>query len=60
MELDDTINRVKQLIEQRAVIDAELEGLFQGQAPKNRRPQQCSVCGSSEHSKRTCPNKPQE
>jgi hypothetical protein len=55
MELDDTIARVKQLISQRDAINEELAGIFQGQTPKTRKPQQCSVCGSDQHSKRTCP-----
>lgn len=53
MELDDTINRVKQLIEQRAAIDAELAGIF-GIAPPTKRTLTCSKCGSHEHTARKC------
>ena len=53
MELDDTINRVKQLIEQRAAIDAELAGIFGGQAPQ-KRTVTCSKCGEPGHTARSC------
>jgi hypothetical protein len=59
MELGDTINRVKQLISQREAIEAELQSIFGGQAP-TKRTLTCSICQSSEHTARKCPQKPQE
>jgi hypothetical protein len=57
MELDDTINRVKQLISQREAIEAELVALFKGQSPTVKRTNKCGTCGKDGHSARTCPDK---
>lgn len=53
--MEETILRVKSLIAKREEIDAELAAIFGGTAPKNRKPQACSRCGSHEHTIRTCP-----
>lgn len=60
MDLDATLARVKELTAQREAIDTELRSLFSGEAPKPRKPQQCSVCHQEGHSARTCPTKTQE
>jgi hypothetical protein len=44
MELDGTINRVKQLIQQREQINIELEAIFGGIGPPTRRPLTCDKC----------------
>jgi hypothetical protein len=56
MELDDAINRVKQLITKREEIDAELAALFGGEAPK-KRTLTCSLCNTEGHTARSCPTK---
>lgn len=60
MDLETTLARVKELTQQREAIDEELMAIFQGQAPKTRKRQQCSLCHQEGHSARTCPTKPQE
>lgn len=58
MEFDNTLARIKDLIAKREAIDAELQTLLGGAASPKRKPQSCSLCQSSEHTARTCPNKP--
>jgi hypothetical protein len=48
--------RIKELIETKERVDAELEEILNGGGiKKERKPQTCSKCGSEEHSARTCP-----
>lgn len=54
MEIDTS--KVRELLDKRDAIDAELQQLFNGS--KERKTQQCSVCGSEGHTARTCPKKP--
>ena len=49
--------RIRQLIDQRDAIDAELKDLIGG-GSRERKPQKCSICGDTFHSARTCPQKP--
>lgn len=58
MELDDTINRVKELVAARDKIDAELAGIFGGAVP-TKRTLTCSRCGEQGHTARSC-SKPAE
>lgn len=57
--MQDTIDRVRELLAQRDRIDAELQSLFSGAAPA-KRTIKCGTCGEEGHSARTCPQKPQE
>jgi hypothetical protein len=57
------IQKLKDLIEQREKaetqvqkIDADIINMVNG-AKKERKPLTCSVCGSEEHTARTCPTK---
>ena len=59
MDFDATLARIKDLIAQREDIDNQLRSLFSGEAPKTRKPQQCSKCGSTSHNARNC-DQPQE
>lgn len=54
MNLEDRIAVAKELIRKREEIDQQLAELFGGAAPKK---QKCSICGSTEHTARTCPQK---
>jgi hypothetical protein len=54
MNIEDRIALAKDLIRKREEIDQQLADLFGGQAPKKQR---CSICGSLEHTARTCPQK---
>ena len=51
--------RLRTLLDQRDALDAEIVGLVTGEK-KSRKPQACSVCGSSDHTARTCPTKGEE
>ncbi|MCC3246430.1 hypothetical protein LG047_14070 [Methylocystis sp. WRRC1] len=54
MNIEDRIALAKDLIKRREEIDQQLVELFGGEAPKKPR---CSICGSTEHTARTCPQK---
>ncbi|WP_424363070.1 hypothetical protein [Methylocystis parvus] len=54
--IEDRIALAKELIRKREEIDQQLAELFGGHAPKK---QKCSICGSTEHTARTCPQKAQ-
>ena len=47
------VDRIKQLISQREAIDAELVTIVTG-GRKERKPPQCSKCGSIDHTARNC------
>jgi len=53
VELDSTIDRVKQLIAEREKIDAELAAIFGGQMPQ-KRTVTCSRCNELGHTARSC------
>ena len=48
------VDRIKQLIAQREAIDTELAAIVNGAVKRERRPAQCSKCGSTEHTARNC------
>ena len=54
MSIESRIATAKELIRKREEIDQQLAELFAGGAPKK---QKCSICGSTEHTARTCPQK---
>lgn len=54
MSIESRIALAKDLIRKREEIDQQLAELFGGATPKK---QKCSVCGSAEHTARTCPQK---
>jgi hypothetical protein len=54
MEIDDRIERAKDLIRKREEIDAELAGLF-GISVRAKRAGRCSKCGEEGHNAKTCP-----
>ena len=60
MELDQTITRVKQLIVDREIIDAELSQIFAGSVTQKRKAPVCSVCGQEGHRANACPTRPPE
>jgi hypothetical protein len=53
MTIDERISRVKDLIEKREEIDAELAGLF-GLSPRGKKTTRCSKCGGEGHNAKTC------
>jgi len=53
MTIDERIARVKELIQKREEIDAELEGMF-GLAGRIKKPLRCSKCGEEGHNAKTC------
>lgn len=55
MSIESRIALAKDLIRKRDEIDQQLAELFSGGTPKKQR---CSICGSTEHTARTCPQKP--
>lgn len=55
--MEDTINRVRELLAQRDKIDAELQALFTGTPPKEKRTSTCSHCGEVGHNARGCTKK---
>lgn len=55
MSIEGRIALVKDLIRKREDIDQQLVELFGGSTPKKPK---CSICGSTEHTARTCPQKP--
>lgn len=54
MSIESRIAAAKELIRKREEIDQQLAELFVGGTPKK---QKCSICGSAEHTARTCPQK---
>jgi hypothetical protein len=54
MSIESRIAAAKELIRKREEIDQQLAELFAGGTPKK---QKCSICGSTEHTARTCPQK---
>ncbi|RNJ51363.1 hypothetical protein [Methylocystis hirsuta] len=54
MSIEARITAAKELIRKREEIDQQLADLFSGATPKKPK---CSVCGSTEHTARTCPQK---
>ena len=54
MSIESRIAAAKELIRKREEIDQQLAELFGGATPKK---QKCSICGSMEHTARTCPQK---
>ncbi|MCS3476049.1 hypothetical protein M2212_002895 [Bradyrhizobium elkanii] len=56
MDLDGKIARVKDLIDKREQLDAELYELLGGTARERRIPK-CSICNESGHRASTCPSK---
>jgi hypothetical protein len=58
IELDERLTRIRDLIETKERIDAELEELLGGSLEKRRRaPQKCGICDSEGHTARNCPSK---
>jgi hypothetical protein len=53
MTIDERIARVKELIQKREEIDAELEGVF-GLAARVKKTARCSKCGGEGHNTKTC------
>jgi hypothetical protein len=53
MTIDDRILRVKDLIQKREEIDAELAGLF-GLTVRVKKALRCSKCGDEGHNAKTC------
>lgn len=54
MSIESRIATAKELIRKREEIDQQLAELFAGGTPKK---QKCSICGSTENTARTCPQK---
>jgi hypothetical protein len=56
--LDERLMRIKDLIETKERVDAELEELIGGSLDKRKRsPQRCSNCEQEGHTARNCPTK---
>jgi len=53
MAIDERIARVKDLIQKREDIDAELAGLF-GLSPRGKKTARCTKCGGEGHNAKTC------
>lgn len=51
------VERLKELINQREAIDAEIVATVGVSPLKVRKELHCSKCGSAEHTARTCPQK---
>ena len=56
MEIDT--GRVRELLDKRDAIDAELAAIFTN--GKERKPTRCSSCNEEGHTARTCPKKQQQ
>lgn len=56
--MDERLTRIKDLIETKERVDAELEELIGGSLEKRKRsPQKCSSCEQEGHTARNCPTK---
>lgn len=55
--MEAKLQRIKELIETKERVDAELEEMLGGTVKKERKPLTCSTCGSSEHTARKCDQK---
>jgi hypothetical protein len=53
MTIDERIARVKDLIQKRKEIDAELAGLF-SLSPRVKKTARCAKCGEEGHNAKTC------
>ena len=53
MIIDESIARVKELIQKREEIDAELAAMF-GLAARSKKTARCSKCGGEGHNAKTC------
>lgn len=53
--MDDKLARVRELIEAREKIDAELSTLIVGY--EGRKKQRCGHCGAEGHNAKTCPSR---
>ena len=51
------IDKLKELIAERERIDEEIRVCVDAPESKTRKPQQCSICHSGEHTARNCPQK---
>lgn len=56
--MDERLSRIKTIISEIEDRETELNSLMAGGGVKTRKPQACSICQSTEHSARTCPDKP--
>ena len=56
MDLDATMTRIRELVQEREEIDAELLSVLNTTAreSKERKQQTCSKCGKAGHTARTC------
>jgi hypothetical protein len=59
MDMDERISRVKDLIQKREEVDAELAGLF-GISVKTKKTLRCSKCGEEGHNTKTCSSQQQQ
>jgi hypothetical protein len=58
IELDERLTRIRDLIETKERVDAELEELIGGSPERRKRaPQKCGTCDQEGHTARNCPNK---
>jgi hypothetical protein len=55
--MEARLQRLKELIEQKEKVDAELESLLGGAPVKESKPRVCSGCGTEGHTLRSCPQK---
>ena len=56
--MDERLMRIKDLIETKERVDAELEELIGGSPERRKRAsQKCSICDKEGHTARNCPNK---
>ena len=56
--MDERLDRIRTLIDQKEKIDAELESILGGTFHKTRKPQTCSKCGEQGHTARSCSTNP--
>jgi len=56
--LDERLTRIKDLIETKERVDAELDELIGGPSERRKRaPQKCGICDNEGHTARNCPTK---